>query len=380
MGDIAVACAEATQFQQGLVDGVPANDIGGGVDLSQFATTGVERVENFAKPTACSMEATRSPGSSSVSTRRGQTAVPELTASIDGGNLGTNRQDVSLGGVVKRFDYFADGYHFKTDNSVPNNTFRNNTFAGRIGWVAGSSTNISATVRRIGTEYGVPNGFSLFKIADDSSQTTDLTFPSVSADSQMSERWRGTIRVGWMNRDYHNVNPTPSGIPSGGNYLGQIVTLEGANGYSVTGQGILDFCCTSVGVRLGHHASNASGPDKFPGLPGARALGRRARRERGWLHAEHLQIGQRAHQWRRVCRSSGERQSRVCQRRVWRRSQRSLRHGRDASRLCRRVSSQPLVDGRIRRYEADVQRGHRDQGAHHFAGTVVPVQRPATAP
>ena len=248
------------------------------------------------------------------------------------------------------------------------------------GWRAAPRT----SARRSGVSvpsHGAPNGFSMFKIADDSTQTTDLTFASVSADSQISERWRSTIRFGYMNRDYQNINPTPTGIPSGGNYLGQIVTLEGANGYSVTGQGILDFCCTFPSVfDSGTTRRTLLRPDKFPGLPGARALGRRAHRARGWLHAEHLQIGQRAHQWRRICRSAGERQSRVCQRRVWRRSQRGLRHGRDTSRLCRRVSSQPLVYGDIWRYEADVQRRHRNQGAHHFAGAVVSVQCPATAP
>jgi iron complex outermembrane receptor protein/vitamin B12 transporter len=48
-----------------------------------------------------------------------------------------------------------------------------------------------------------------------------------------------------MDRAYHNVNPTPTGTPSGGNYLGQVVTLTGANGYSVTGRAILDFGSTT---------------------------------------------------------------------------------------------------------------------------------------
>ena len=49
-----------------------------------------------------------------------------------------------------------------------------------------------------------------------------------------------------MEQGYHNVNPTPTGEPFdpfgfGPNYLGHVVTLPGANGYSVTGQAILDF-------------------------------------------------------------------------------------------------------------------------------------------
>jgi hypothetical protein len=34
-----------SSFNKMLIDGIPANDIGGGIDLSPFATTGVERIE-----------------------------------------------------------------------------------------------------------------------------------------------------------------------------------------------------------------------------------------------------------------------------------------------------------------------------------------------
>jgi vitamin B12 transporter len=230
-----------SNFNKVLIDGVPANDIGGGVDLGQFATTGVERVEVLREANSVLYGSDALTGVVSISTRRGQTRVPELSASLDAGALGTDHEDVALGGVVQRLDYFADVSRFKTDNSTPNNAFRNKTFASRVGMAVGNATSISATLRRVSTEYGVPNGFTLFGIADDSSQSTDLTFASVSADSQLSERWRSTIRVAWMDRAYHNVNPTPTGTPSGGNYLGQLVTLTGANGYSVTGRAILDF-------------------------------------------------------------------------------------------------------------------------------------------
>jgi vitamin B12 transporter len=230
-----------SNFNKVLIDGVPANDIGGGVDLSQFATTGVDRVEVLREANSVLYGTDALTGVVSLTTMRGRTRVPELSISVDGGNLGTIRQDASLGGVAKRLDYFVDFSHFNTDNAVPNNAFRNNTFASRFDWVAGNATNISATVRRVSTKYGSPNGFSLYQIADDSSQTTGLTFVSVNADSQISKRWRGTIRFASMDRDYHYVNPAPSGIPFGGNYLGQVVTLRGANGYAVTGQAILDY-------------------------------------------------------------------------------------------------------------------------------------------
>src|SRR6185436_91497 len=34
-----------SNFNKVLIDGVPANDIGGGIDFAQFSTTGVDRIE-----------------------------------------------------------------------------------------------------------------------------------------------------------------------------------------------------------------------------------------------------------------------------------------------------------------------------------------------
>ena len=49
-----------------------------------------------------------------------------------------------------------------------------------------------------------------------------------------------------MAQNTHYVNPAPTGTPYdpfgfGANYLGQTVTITGANGYSVTGRGAVDF-------------------------------------------------------------------------------------------------------------------------------------------
>ena len=151
------------------------------------------------------------------------------------------RQDVAVGGVVRRFDYFSDFSHFDTDNEVPNNQFRNNTYAGRFGAALGRSTDISGTVRLMSTEYGVPNAIESYGIPDDSWQTTDQAFVAVNANSQITDRWSTSVRFGWMDRDYYNVNPTPTGEPVFGNYLGNQMTITGGNEYSVTGRAILDF-------------------------------------------------------------------------------------------------------------------------------------------
>ena len=51
---------------------------------------------------------------------------------------------------------------------MPNNGYRNHTYAGRFGVVLGGNTDLSATLRHIDGTFGSPNGFDLFRIADDS--------------------------------------------------------------------------------------------------------------------------------------------------------------------------------------------------------------------
>jgi iron complex outermembrane receptor protein/vitamin B12 transporter len=151
-----------------------------------------------------------------------------------------------LGGAAQRFDYFGAYSHFATDNDVPNNDFKNDTFVGRIGWSLGSASDISATVRHSQSDDGVPNGFDLFGVSDDSRQKGKSTYLGVIAQSQFTPAWHGVLRLASFDDDYHYVNPSPTGTPFdpfgfGANYLGNTVTIHGANGTSATGQAILDY-------------------------------------------------------------------------------------------------------------------------------------------
>lgn len=237
----------ASNFNKVLIDGVPANDIGGAFDFSDVTTTGVEQVEMLRDANSVLYGSDALTGVISLATRKGRTRTPEVSLSADGGSFSTGRAEAGAGGALDRFDYFADFSHFTTDNSVPNNAYHNNTFASRFGWAFGRGTDLTVTARHMTSGYGSPNGTELYGIADDSSQTSDATYVSASLQSQMSDRWQTTLRVASMDQGNHAVNPSPTGQPfdpfdSGfPNYLGSVVTVRGANGYSVTGQAILDY-------------------------------------------------------------------------------------------------------------------------------------------
>ncbi|HEY6613979.1 MAG TPA: TonB-dependent receptor plug domain-containing protein, partial [Vicinamibacterales bacterium] len=130
-----------SNFTKVLIDGIPANDIGGGFDFSQLTLASVERIEVLRQTNSVIYGSDALTGVVNISTRRGTSRVPALDYMIDGGNLGTFNNALSFGGAYKRFDYFSQYSYYTTDNDTPNNGYRNGTYAGRFGVAAGNGTN-----------------------------------------------------------------------------------------------------------------------------------------------------------------------------------------------------------------------------------------------
>ena len=233
-------------FNKVLIDGVPANDIGGAFAWSDVAATGVDRVEVLRAANSVTYGADALNGVISLTTPRGSTRTPTASYTIDGGNFGTSRHALSLGGLNGRIDYFAAVSRFQTDNEVPNNAYGNVTGAGRLGIRFGTSTDISITARRMDTDYESPNGVLSYGRPDDAAQTQELTLVGLTAHSQVTNRLQTELQFGYTERDYVFTNPAPTGeafdpFGFGANYLGDRVSITGANGYGVTGRAILDY-------------------------------------------------------------------------------------------------------------------------------------------
>lgn len=228
-------------FNKILVDGVPANDIGGAMDLSQLSLAGVDRVEVLREANSVSAGADALAGIVSITTRRGRTRVPEVTLSLDGGSLGTGRQSAAVGGVAGRAEFFGEFAHFATSNDQPNNDYGVKTFAGRFGARVARLTDVTGTIRWIDRRYESPNAMRFYGTPDDAYQTDGMRVIGIGSQTQLSDRWQASVRVGLSDQRAHFVNPTLSGEDAFGIGLGDEMTIAGANGYSVTGRGILDW-------------------------------------------------------------------------------------------------------------------------------------------
>ena len=171
-----------------LIDGIPANDIGGAVDFGVLSATGINQIEVLRGPNSALYGSDALAGVVSMTTPRGITPLPEVTYSIDGGNFGTYRQQGILGGSYKQFDYFSDFSRFDTANEIPRSSFHNGTYAGNFGWTPKPNTEFRATVRRLATAAGEANAVQLFGIPDDADQKDQQLFIGATFQQQTTDR------------------------------------------------------------------------------------------------------------------------------------------------------------------------------------------------
>ena len=243
-----------SDFNKVLVDGIPVNQIGGAFDFAELSNNGVGTLEILRGSNSVLYGSDALSSVVNVTSPRGETLIPEIKYAVDGGNFGTLHQDVSLAGAVHGFDYFSEFSRFDTQGSLPNNYFHNGTVSANVGYQWNARTGIRATFRHEATGLGSPNALDFYGIPDDAWQTNRNTYGGVSVQDQTTQRWHNSVQFAYAQFGTVFENPSPTGQPfdpfagtpfdSGPNYLGNVVTIKGANGYSVTGQAILDFSGT----------------------------------------------------------------------------------------------------------------------------------------
>jgi len=234
-----------------MIDGVPANDIGGDVDFGVLSASAVDHIEIFRGPNSVLYGSDALAGVITLATTHGTTALPELTYSADGGNFSTYRQEASLGGAWRQFDYFSSFSRFNSGNGIPNSAFHNGTFAGNLGWSPSATNGVRLTVRRLVTGLGDPNSIDIFGIPDNGHSQARDTFISASYDNQATAKWHNLLRYGASRLDNRFSKPFPVGIlVPGVGFLGAPVTLQGANGFSASGQAFFSAadCCPQTSI------------------------------------------------------------------------------------------------------------------------------------
>ena len=226
-----------------LIDGVPANDIGGAVEFGNIDTVGVQQIEVLREPNSALYGSDALAGVVSLTTMHGDTKYPLLTYSGDGGNFNTYRNEVSASGAVRNFDYYSAFARIDTQNNQQNNAFHNGTYAGNFGWSPSTANDLRFTVRHLAESGGQPNATSLYGIADAAGEKEQDSYYSAAWNNRQNEKWHNQIRYGGLRLNYKYTDYAATGLyePDLDLYLGKSLTIKGANGYSVQGQAIFQY-------------------------------------------------------------------------------------------------------------------------------------------
>ncbi len=235
-----------------LIDGVPADDIGGTYEFANLAANSIDSVEIFRGPNSVLFGSDAIGSVVNVTTRRGLTVTPQVELMAEAGTFGTYDYSANLSGAYRAFDYLSEFSRVDSRNNLPNDAYHNATFAGNYGWSPLASTELRLNVRRNVSNVGQPNEFDAFKIADDSYLKEQNTFIAATLQNQTTQNWHNLIRYGAARISLQSVNPALSGIPFdpfpgfdfGPNGVGQTVTLCSPSGCTSPGQAILDFAGT----------------------------------------------------------------------------------------------------------------------------------------
>jgi iron complex outermembrane receptor protein/vitamin B12 transporter len=244
--------AEATLFVRGgdsddnkvLVDGVSAGDLGGQFDFGTLATTAVERAEVYRGPDSDLYGADAESSVVSFTTPRGTTSFPSLLFSGDAGNFQTSHEDLELAGAHNKLDYLGAFSWLQTVNDLPNDEFHVATAAANIGWQPSGSTQIRGTIHYGVDATGVPNAWDYYHVADQATEKDQNVFASASIDNQTTPSLHQSVRYGATRKreQYHLWSQSGSGTYDAyGDSFGEPVTITGANGYSASGQALLDY-------------------------------------------------------------------------------------------------------------------------------------------
>jgi iron complex outermembrane receptor protein/vitamin B12 transporter len=234
-----------TDANKVLIDDVPVNDIGGAVEFANFATVGIQQIEVLREPNSALYGSDALAGVVSMTTARGTTKLPMLTYAGDGGNFSTYHQEATASGVARQFDYYGAFGRLDSHNNLPNDSFHNATYTGNFGWDPNPANDLRFTVRHLSVSGGQPNAILLYGIPDDAAQKAQNTYYSGAWNNQATAKWHNEIRYGGLRLRSQFDDFAPTGIPDGfGDFLGAPITINGGNGYSVTGQAIFQFAGT----------------------------------------------------------------------------------------------------------------------------------------
>ena len=229
-----------------LLDGVDATDMGGGFDFGALSNTAIEKAEVYRGPDSNLYGGSADSGVVSLTTPHGTTSFPSIMLASDSGNFNPSRERLEVSGARGRYDYLGDYTWFQTSNSLPRDQFHQSVGAANLGWQPTGSTQVRAVAHYNTDATGVPNAWDFYRVADDVTEKDQDLYMSASLDNQTTAGFHNSFRYGLTRKreQAYHWNQQGTTFDSFGDSYGNQVNITGANGYSASGQALLDYAGT----------------------------------------------------------------------------------------------------------------------------------------
>jgi vitamin B12 transporter len=225
------------------VDGIPADDVGGVFDYGTVSSAAIGKIDVVRGPDSAMYGTDAGAGVINLETPRGTTLTPQINYEGDAGNLYTYQNRVSLGGTLRRLDYFGAFSRIDTSNAIPLDKYHSSTSAANIGYDFNGNTQVRFTIRNADSVEGVPGAFDFQGLSQNNRQADQDLYSGVTIENRYKGKWHNLVRYGIARKREQEQEFAAGGTflendpgEFGPGNVGNVVTIRGANGYSATGQ------------------------------------------------------------------------------------------------------------------------------------------------
>jgi iron complex outermembrane receptor protein/vitamin B12 transporter len=229
-----------------LIDGIPAEDVGGRFDFGTVSSTGLSGLELYRGPNSALYGSNAGASVVNLATPRGASLRPVLNYSGDAGNLHTYRNEVAVSGAHKKFDYYTAFSRFDTSNAIASDEFHSATSIANLGYNLTTNTQARFTLRNADSAIGLPNAHDFFGTSAAGKQKDQNIYSGVTLEDRRASGWHNLVRYGIARKRERATQFYPVGQPfddgfGGFTYYGNTVMIRGANGYTATGRAALNY-------------------------------------------------------------------------------------------------------------------------------------------
>jgi len=228
-----------------LFDGIPTEVVGGAFDFGLASSTGLAGVEIYRGGNSALYGADAGASVLNFETRRGSATRPQVDYTGDVGNLHSYRNEIALSGTRQKADYYTAFSRYQTSNALALDEEHVATSVANLGYALAANTLARFTLRNTDFAAGLPSAHDFFGISANAKRSDQDLYSGLTLENRQDNGWHNLVRYGIarsreQQKQFSDIG-TPYTLYAGTSnaytiYLGNVVTIRGANGYSATGQ------------------------------------------------------------------------------------------------------------------------------------------------